>query len=153
MSAPKANILLTTKDHTLKHLITKAQRLHFLQGQLDNLLPDSLKNKCWIANYNAETLTLATPDGMHASQLKLLSRDLIIAFQTNAHLQAFKHIACTICLPQMPVKKTLTRAKPSMSEQSQHALLNIAAGLSDVKLKEKLERLASYRKQPAITTK
>ena len=86
----------------LRNIAAKAHQLQALEEAIQLFLPDVLKHRCRVANFENQRLMLAVEDGALATQLKFRIPDL------QAHLQAF-HVQAIECkvIPDIEVLPVL----------------------------------------------
>lgn len=76
-SAHSINDIINRPNNELASLLNRVNQLKTLDKLIKELLPESLKNRCSVANLAKQRLTLVTASGTWATQLRYRSSELL----------------------------------------------------------------------------
>jgi hypothetical protein len=128
----------------LRLLLNQAERLAHLQRLLESQLQPAAREHCHVASWRDGTLLLVVTDGHWATRLRYQQKRLMRQLQALEAFGNLQRILDKVQPPLVPAKRG-----GNMTELSTNAAEGIrgsAEGITDPKLREALERLASHAK-------
>ncbi|WDY58907.1 DUF721 domain-containing protein [Pseudomonas sp. PSKL.D1] len=128
----------------LRLLLNQAERLEHLQRLLESQLQPAAREHCHVASWRDGTLLLVVTDGHWATRLRYQQKRLLVALQGMEAFGNLRRILYKVQPPLVPAKRGTNNTE--LSANAAESIRGSAEGISDPKLREALERLASHAK-------
>lgn len=143
----KADAYLGEQYPHLLALLKKVQTIKTINQHFLNLLEPHIKPYCTVANVMGDHLVIIVANGSIATQLRFQAPDIIKLCSTHSQLSMIKRLSCKVqplfnslhATPQKAPKKMAP-----LSQKSSKAFREMATSIEDKRLKEIMERIASY---------
>lgn len=141
----KAPATLLREAKPLKALFNQAQRIDHLQQLLESQLQPAAREHCHVASWREGCLLLIVTDGHWATRLRYQQRRLQRQLQA---LETFATLTKILFKVQPPTAERREPPRPfELSDSAADSIQETAAGVTDPRLREALERLASHRRR------
>ncbi len=140
---PPTAAMISKSNPTLQRLFSKAQQLiglnHTLQQFLSNL---PLQQHCQIVNLRDGCLVIAAENASWCTLLRYQCPTLLTQFREAGYI-AVQSIICQVQTPSLnQTDATAKHSAPILTKKTADFLLDFAADISHVRLKNALEKLA-----------
>ncbi|UCJ16769.1 DciA family protein [Pseudomonas sp. MM211] len=141
----KAPAALMREAKPLKALFNQAQRIDHLQQLLESQLQPAAREHCHVASWREGCLLLIVTDGHWATRLRYQQRRLQRQLQA---LETFATLTKILFKVQPPTAERREPTQPfELSDSAADNIQETAAGVTDPRLREALERLANHRRR------
>ncbi|GAB4391210.1 MAG: hypothetical protein Tsb005_00010 [Gammaproteobacteria bacterium] len=145
--AIKSKPILHQQHGQFGSLVRKVQTLEQYSHIVHTQLSSRLRQHCWVANYEHQTLTLAVDNANWATLLRFELPSLLKALQEHPGFRGLQEIKYFIyqASSQMPAAPAPTKSIHSLSRTSQQLLSELADEITHPALKLALKRLSDFR--------
>lgn len=137
----RASAALLREQKPLKALFSQAQRLSQLQNLLESQLEAGAREHCRIASWRDGCLLLIITDAQWATRLRYQQRRLQKALMQFDEFKELQRMLFKVQPPRTPMRGPIRTV--TLSPTAASSLRESAEHVSDNRLREALERLAS----------
>ena len=128
----------------LRLLLNQAERLEHLQRLLESQLQPAAREHCHVASWRDGTLLLVVTDGHWATRLRYQQKRLMRQLQALEAFGNLQRILYKVQPPLVPARRGGNAT--TLSNTAAESIRGPAEGISDPRLREALQRLASHAK-------
>ncbi len=141
----KAQEYLEKEGQHFQHVLQKVRQLQRLNEHFKAVIPENIRDLCYITNMQYDRITVVAANGSIATQLRFEGTDILRKLKNHDCFKYIKKIDCKVSPSlALPNKNPTGHQIKPLTKQSAQIIKDIADSIDDDRIRDALKRIAEY---------